>query len=140
MRIKHEREVRAREVEHEREVRAEQAASTLLARLDGVIDAVGYALSCLECGERDENAIRNAIYLSGELSTEVGRTLLLVRKSAAPAASEAFEELRKAALMLRAHLPDAPEEKASETLEKARVGYEKARELRLILIESLRDY
>jgi hypothetical protein len=139
MRVRHERETRAREVERERDIRAQDAASLLLARLDGVIDAVGYALLSVASGERDEGAIRNAIWLSGELSTEVARSLLSLPEGAGSVASEAFDELRSAALILRVHLgPGADATAKPEELSRAQAGYDKARELRLGLIESLR--
>jgi hypothetical protein len=135
MQIRHERSLRAQEIQHERSLRAQEAASSFLSRLDGVIDAVGYALRFLEAGGRDDTAIHNAIHLSGELSVEVGRALPFLPNGAAPAASAAFEELRSAAILLRVHLGDITEEKASQALQEARIAYNKAREHRLKLIE-----
>jgi hypothetical protein len=127
------------QIRHERGLHAREAASNFLGRLDGVLDAVGYALRSVESGERDKKAIHDAVHLSGELSTEVGRSLLSLRKNAAAAASEAFEELRAAALTLRVHLGDTSDENASKAVEDARVAYDEARKRRLDLIESLRD-
>jgi hypothetical protein len=125
------------QIQHERSLHAREAASSFLARLDGVIDAVGYALRSLESGEGDDAAVLNAIHLSGELSTEVGRSLLSLKKGAAPAASEAFEEVRKAAIMLKEHRGDTRDEKGSKALRDARVAYDKGRKHRLDLVESL---
>jgi hypothetical protein len=123
------------QIRHERKVRAQDAASAFLGRLDGVVDAVCYALISCESGERDKKAVENAAHLSGELSTEVGRSVLLLGKGAAQAASEAFEELRKAALRLEVSL--AQTAKPSNALREARVAYDDAQRHRLELIESL---
>jgi hypothetical protein len=88
------------------------------------MDAVEYALSSVESCQADDQAVRNALHLAGELSTEVGRSQLFLRKRAPAAALRAFQELRRAASLLRLHLDDVLKEETLNGACDARAAYE----------------
>jgi len=112
-------------IRNARTTRSQDTVSQLLGRMFAVSDAIQYSLRAAET-RAGKASIDHAVWLSGELPEQVGRSLLLLPKADARRyAQDVSDKLRLAAMSLESYGKAAEEHQAS-ILREARQTYDAA--------------